>query len=234
MRPESRRRRRQKLERSWARRVGELGATLNAALVVIGDKLGLYRALAGAGAADPGRARRAHRHRRALRPRVAQRPGGRRLRRLRRRRPAATRCRPSRPSRSTDENSPAFLPGALPDRARRVRDDRRSIAEAFAQRRRASAGTSTTTTCSTAASASSGPATTRTSSPSWLPALDGVVEQARAPARRVADVGCGHGASTILMAQAFPNSTFVGFDYHAGSIETRARAGRATPASPTA
>jgi 2-polyprenyl-3-methyl-5-hydroxy-6-metoxy-1,4-benzoquinol methylase len=53
----------------------------------------------------------------------------------------------------------------------------------------------------------------------WLPALDGVVEKLEAGAR-VADVGCGHGASTILMAQAFPNSTFVGSDYHAGSIET--------------
>jgi ubiquinone/menaquinone biosynthesis C-methylase UbiE len=44
----------------------------------------------------------------------------------------------------------------------------------------------------------------------------------------VADVGCGHGASTILMAQAYPNSTFVGSDYHAGSIETaRERAHKA-------
>ena len=41
--------------------------------------------------------------------------------------------------------------------------------------------------------------------------------------RLVADVGCGHGASTILMAQAFPNSTFVGSDYHDGSIETARR-----------
>jgi SAM-dependent methyltransferase len=54
---------------------------------------------------------------------------------------------------------------------------------------------------------------------SWLPALDGVVERLRQGAR-VADVGCGHGASTILMARAFPSSTFVGSDYHAGSIAT--------------
>jgi SAM-dependent methyltransferase len=53
----------------------------------------------------------------------------------------------------------------------------------------------------------------------WLPALDGVVARLEQGAR-VADVGCGHGASTILMAEAFPSSTFVGSDYHVGSIET--------------
>ena len=63
--------------------------------------------------------------------------------------------------------------------------------------------------------------------PTWLPALDGVVEKLEHGAT-VADVGCGHGSSTILMAQAFPNSTFVGSDYHEGSIETaRARADEA-------
>jgi SAM-dependent methyltransferase len=54
--------------------------------------------------------------------------------------------------------------------------------------------------------------------PSWIPALDGVPAKLEAGAR-VADVGCGLGASTVLMAQAFPNSQFVGSDYHAASIE---------------
>jgi SAM-dependent methyltransferase len=53
----------------------------------------------------------------------------------------------------------------------------------------------------------------------WLPALDGVVEKLKRGAK-VADVGCGHGVSTRLLAQAFPNSRFFGFDYHEGSIET--------------
>jgi SAM-dependent methyltransferase len=52
---------------------------------------------------------------------------------------------------------------------------------------------------------------------SWLPSLDGVVARMEAGAK-VADVGCGHGASTVLMAQAFPNSTFIGYDYHPGSV----------------
>ena len=52
----------------------------------------------------------------------------------------------------------------------------------------------------------------------WLPALDGVVARLETGAS-VADIGCGHGASTIIMAQAFPNARFVGFDYHDASIE---------------
>ena len=54
--------------------------------------------------------------------------------------------------------------------------------------------------------------------PEWIPALDGVQEKLEAGAK-VADIGCGHGASTIIMAQAFPNSEFFGFDYHDASIE---------------
>ncbi|HKY04896.1 MAG TPA: class I SAM-dependent methyltransferase [Blastocatellia bacterium] len=53
---------------------------------------------------------------------------------------------------------------------------------------------------------------------SWVPSLNGVEEKLKAGAK-VADVGCGLGASTILMAQAYPNSTFTGFDYHGKSIE---------------
>jgi SAM-dependent methyltransferase len=56
----------------------------------------------------------------------------------------------------------------------------------------------------------------------WIAALDGVSEKLAAGAK-VADVGCGHGASTIVMAQAFPNSTIVGFDYHEKSIATAHR-----------
>jgi len=52
----------------------------------------------------------------------------------------------------------------------------------------------------------------------WLPALDGVVDKLKRGGK-VADIGCGHGASTVLMAKAFPASHFVGYDYHAPSID---------------
>lgn len=61
----------------------------------------------------------------------------------------------------------------------------------------------------------------------WIPALEGVETKLRAGAR-VADVGCGHGASVVAMAAAYPNATFHGFDFHGPSIETaRQRAAEA-------
>ena len=59
----------------------------------------------------------------------------------------------------------------------------------------------------------------------WLPALDGVVEKLKRGAK-VADVGCGHGISTRLMAKAFPNSQFFGFDAHPGSIDAARKAAK--------
>jgi len=60
---------------------------------------------------------------------------------------------------------------------------------------------------------------------SWIPALEGVQEKLEKGAR-VADVGCGHGASTVILAEAFPNSEFFGFDYHDASIERAREAAR--------
>jgi ubiquinone/menaquinone biosynthesis C-methylase UbiE len=54
---------------------------------------------------------------------------------------------------------------------------------------------------------------------SWIPALEGVENKLKKGGARVADVGCGHGVSTILMAKAYPNSKIIGFDYHRPSIE---------------
>ena len=65
---------------------------------------------------------------------------------------------------------------------------------------------------------------------SWLPALDGVVAKLQSGAK-VADVGCGHGASTILMATTYPESEFVGYDYHAESIDVAREKAAAAGAS---
>ena len=59
----------------------------------------------------------------------------------------------------------------------------------------------------------------------WLPALDGMVARLEAGAS-VADIGCGHGASTLIMAEAYPKSRFVGYDYHAPSVEHASAAAR--------
>ena len=65
---------------------------------------------------------------------------------------------------------------------------------------------------------------------SWLPALDGVTSKLASGAK-VADVGCGHGASTILMAKAYPKSEFIGYDYHAASIDTAREKAKAAGAN---
>ena len=61
----------------------------------------------------------------------------------------------------------------------------------------------------------------------WLPSLDGVVDRLKTGGK-AADVGCGHGASTLLMARAFPKSEFVGYDYHDASIDIARKRARET------
>ncbi len=191
----------EKLMQFVFRAVDEVGATLNAALVVMGDKLGLYRALAGAAAADVRRAGRAHRtaeryvrewlNAQAAGGYVAYDPDERPLH-------AAARAG-RRADRRREPGVPARL---LPDRARARCIDSPRITEAAAAAT-ASAGTSTCTTSTRAASASSGPATTPTDRCSGC-RRSTASSRSSSAARRVADVGCGHGASTILMAKAFP------------------------------
>jgi SAM-dependent methyltransferase len=201
--------------------VGELGATLNAALVVIGDELGLYKAMDGAGGITPGElAERTGTSERYVREWLnAQAAGG-------YVEYDAAERRYTLPAEHSivlaDENSPYFMPGAFQLMTASVRDEP-VIREAF----RSGAGVGwhehnhgVFEGCERFFR----PGYVANLVPAWIPALDGVDEKLRRGAS-VADVGCGHGASTILMAEAYPESRFVGFDYHDGSIaEARERA----------
>ena len=162
--------------------VDEVGGALNAALVVMGDRLGWYRA---------------HGRRRAAlvqpsSPSAPAPPSATSASGSTRRRPAAsssttprpgaTRCRPSRPSRSPTARARPTCRGS--SRSRSARSSTRRASPTPPRAAPASAGTSTTTTSSRAASASSGPATTRNLVAAWLPALDGVVEKLERGAQR--------------------------------------------------
>ena len=205
-----------KLEQFVFRAVEEAGATLNAALVVMGDRLGLYRALAGAGALTPTElAARTSTAERYVREWLnAQAAGG-----YVEYHPAESRysLAPEQAVALCDEDSPAYLPGLFQTALGSVLDSPR-ITDAA----RSGAGVGWhehNHDVHDGCERFFRPGYNANLVASWLPALDGVVERLQQGAR-VADVGCGHGASTILMARAFPTSTFVGSDYHDASIDT--------------
>jgi SAM-dependent methyltransferase len=209
----------QKLEAFVFRAVDEVGATLNAALVVMGDKLGLYRALAGSGGLTPVElARRTGVSERYVREWLnAQAAGG-----YVEYDPTdgSYTLPPEQAIAMTDETSPAFLPGFFQLALGAVSDSPR-ITEA-ARKGDGFGWHEHSHDVFDGCERFFRPGYNANLIPSWLPALDGVVAKLEAGAS-VADVGCGHGSSTILMAQAFPNSTFVGSDYHEGSIATARR-----------
>ena len=217
-----------KLKAFMGQLVSDIGARISAPLVLIGDKLGLYRAMADAGPLTAAELAERTGTDGALCPRVARQPGGGRLRDLRRRRGplhAAARAGPGARRRGQ--------PGLHP---RRVSADRLAVcgrAEASPRRSApatASAGTSTTIDLFRGTERFFRPGYSRTPRRAWIPALEGVEEKLETGAR-VADVGCGHGASTVIMAEAFPHSEFFGFDYHGRVDRARPRGGRARPAS---
>lgn len=213
-----------KLEEFMGRFVGDLGAALSAALVVIGDRLGLYRAMSdGDRFTAEELAQRTNTDPRYVREWLSNQAAG-----------GYVSYDPQdqvfflTPEQSlalAQEGSPAFVPGAFQLATALIKDEPK-ITAAFGSGEGVGwhehnhdlfAGTERFFRPGYSANLVS----------AWIPALDGVQEKLEAGAT-VADVGCGHGASTLIMADAFPRSRFVGFDYHDGSIEAaRASAKRA-------
>ena len=207
-----------KLDQFVGKAVGDLGAALTAALVVIGDKLGLYKAMAGASALTPAelatRTGTAERYVRewlnaqAAAGYVTYDAGAGRYF-----------LSPEQAVALSDETSPAFVLGGFQAMTAAMKAAPK-VGEGFKSGKGVGwhehdpdlfEGTERFFRAGYKANLIT----------SWIPALEGVEAKLKAGAK-VADVGCGHGASTILMAQSYPQSTFVGFDYHGPSIE-RAR-----------
>jgi len=201
------------------RAVDEVGATLNAALVVMGDRLGLYQALDGAGPLSPAelaeRTGTAERYVRewlntqAAGGYVEYEPDGGRYT-----------LPPEQAMALTDPDSPAYLPGLFQTALGAVLDSPKigDAARSGAGFGWHEHGPDVHEGCERFFR----PGYNANLISAWLPALDGVVAKLERGGL-VADVGCGYGASTVLMAQAFPNSTFAGSDYHDGSIEMARR-----------
>ncbi len=206
------------------RAVEEVGATLNTALVVMGDRLGLYRELAAAGPLSSSElAQRTETSERYVREWLSAQAAGGYIAY-----DSDSGCYSLAPEQAvalTDSDSPAYLPGFFQIALGSVIDSPKIVEKA-----RSGAGFGWHEHVHDVHEGCERffrPGYNAHLIAEWLPALDGVVEKLERGAL-VADVGCGHGASTILMARAFPNSRFVGSDYHQGSIETaRERASEA-------
>jgi SAM-dependent methyltransferase len=196
----------------------DLGAAMSGSLVGIGDQLGLFRALGdSAGLTSAELADRTGTHERYVREWLSAMAAAGWVEYT----PQDGRfgMTPEQRAVFADETSPVFAAGAF-QVIRAAYHDMPAIAEAF----RTGSGVGwhehhPDLFCGTERFFRPGYAAHLTSE--WIPALDGVETRLQRGAH-VADVGCGHGASTILMAQAYPRSTFVGFDYHPSSVE-RAR-----------
>jgi SAM-dependent methyltransferase len=195
--------------------VGELGATVNAGLIVIGDRLGLYKAMAQAGPITSAElAEKTGTAERYVREWLnAQAAGG-----FVEYNPQTKRylLPPEQALALANEDSPAFVCGAF-ELATASLKSREHIESAF----RTGAGFGWhehDLGVSTGCERFFRPGYNANLVSSWLPALDGV-EGKLGVGAKVADVGCGLGASTRLMAEAYPRSKFTGFDYHHESID---------------
>ncbi|HEV7734610.1 MAG TPA: class I SAM-dependent methyltransferase [Candidatus Binatia bacterium] len=195
--------------------LGDLGAALTASMVVIGDRLGLYRAMAADGAVTPAElAKRTDTVERYVREWLnAQAAAG-----YVTYDPATKRYTlPEAHAVSlTDENSPACMLGGFQAMTAAMRATPKII-----DRFRSGDGLGWhehDPDLFIGTERFFRPGYNANLVSSWIPALDGV-QAALDRGGKVADVGCGHGASTLIMAQAFPHATITGFDYHPPSIE---------------
>ena len=203
-----------KLDSFMGQFVGDLGAALSVATVLIGDRLGLYKAMADGEPITPAAlAARTGTDERYVREWLSSQAASGYV--AYDAASASFQLGPEQSMALAQEDSPAFIPGAFQLAAALIKDEPK-IAEAF----RSGAGVGwhehdEDLFCGTERFFRPGYVANLLSS--WIPALDGVHERLNEGAL-VADVGCGHGASTLILAAAYPQSRFVGFDYHEDSI----------------
>ena len=195
--------------------LGDLGGALSVALVRIGDRLGLYKALHADGPMTPGelaaKAGVAERYVRewlshqAASGYLSYDPGSGRFT-----------LPPEQAMVFADPDSPVYMQGGF-DLATAMMENQALVEPAFRTGKGVGWGDqSQCLFCATGRFFRPGYLNNLVGS--WLQALDGIVAKLDRGAA-VADVGCGHGFSTVIMAKAFPNSTFVGYDFHPGSVE---------------
>ncbi|HEY3678141.1 MAG TPA: class I SAM-dependent methyltransferase [Bradyrhizobium sp.] len=199
--------------------VGDVGTALGGASILLGDRLGIYKAMSDGAKVTPGElAKKTGLHERYLREWLSGQAASGYIDYHPEKN--AFSLSPEQAMAFAEEGSPAFFAGAF-DVVQAIFLDEPKVADAF--RTGKGVGWHEHSKCLFSGTERFfRPGYNANLVPNWIPALDGVEAKLKAGAK-VADVGCGHGASTIVMAQAYPNSEFFGFDYHKPSIE-RARA----------
>lgn len=204
-----------KLESFVMRAVADLSSAYGGVMVSLGNKLGLYKAMAGAGPLNARElAARTGCAERFLNEWLNSQAAGGYVNYH-----AVSDTYELSPEQAlvlADESSPVFIPPAWQVPASMWFDEEKSLTAFRTGNGVAWGEHDARLHCGVAAFYRNGYRASLVSQ--WLPSLIGVVEQLQAGIT-VADVGCGHGHSTILMAQAFPRSRFYGFDAHSGSIE---------------
>lgn len=204
-----------KLNELVGKLVGDLGAAIAGASILLGDRLGLYKAMAdGAPVTSSELSKKTSLHERYVREWLSSQAASGYIDYDSEKN--AFSLSPEQAMAFAEEGSPAFFAGAF-DVVQATYLDEPKVADAF--RTGKGVGWHDHSKCLFSGTERFfRPGYNANLVSNWIPALDGAEEKLKAGAK-VADVGCGHGASTIVMAKAYPNSTFFGFDYHVPSID---------------